>query len=408
MTKIVSLTAENFKRLKAVHIEPDGNVVVISGRNAQGKSSVLDSIWAALAGAAGAKNLDRPIRDGEKHAEVTVELDDLTVTRRWTERGSTLTVTSKDGQRQAKPQQVLDALIGKLAFDPLAFATAKPADQRTMLLDVVGLADAVAELERQRKGVYDARTDVNRDVKRLQAQVQAAQVQPLPAGVTGLVDIATLSQQLQQALAARSQFDLLRNRLRDVDRDIEEVQRRLKQLQTEREVIIAEGVALSPTLETEAAIEGLQERISNAENINAAVRANEGRAALARELADAQAKSEHFTANIEEIDASKAALLAGAALPVVGLGVDEEGITLNGVPFTQASAAERLKVSVAMAMAMNPSVRVICIRDAALLDSNSMASLARFAAARDFQIWVERVDPQQGVGVVIEDGEVVA
>lgn len=407
MTKIVSLTAENFKRLKAVHIEPDGNVVVISGRNAQGKSSVLDSIWAALAGAAGAKNLDRPIRDGEKHAEVTVELDDLTVTRRWTERGSTLTVTSKDGQRQAKPQQVLDALIGKLAFDPLAFATAKPADQRTMLLDVVGLTDAVAELERQRKGVYDARTDVNRDVKRLQAQVQAAPLQPLPAGVTGPVDIEQVAQQLQESLSAKSRLESLTSRLDSVDREIAETQRRLQQLQTERGSIVEEGRSLSGTGLQES-VDQLQRRLREAENINAAVRANEGRAALAESLAQAQAKSEHFTANIEEIDASKAALLAGAALPVVGLGVDEEGITLNGVPFTQASAAERLKVSVAMAMAMNPSVRVICIRDAALLDSNSMASLARFAAARDFQIWVERVDPQQGVGVVIEDGEVVA
>ena len=48
--KIVSLEAENYKRLKAVEITPDGNMVVIGGRNAQGKSSVLDAIWAALGG----------------------------------------------------------------------------------------------------------------------------------------------------------------------------------------------------------------------------------------------------------------------------------------------------------------------------------------------------------------------
>ena len=46
--KIVKLTAENFKRLEAVEITPDGNTVLISGRNGQGKSSVLDSILAAL------------------------------------------------------------------------------------------------------------------------------------------------------------------------------------------------------------------------------------------------------------------------------------------------------------------------------------------------------------------------
>ena len=42
--KIVSLTAENVKRLKAVQITPTGSVQVVAGRNAQGKSSVLDAI----------------------------------------------------------------------------------------------------------------------------------------------------------------------------------------------------------------------------------------------------------------------------------------------------------------------------------------------------------------------------
>ena len=41
--KIIELQAENVKRLKAVDITPDGTLQVIGGRNAQGKSSVLDA-----------------------------------------------------------------------------------------------------------------------------------------------------------------------------------------------------------------------------------------------------------------------------------------------------------------------------------------------------------------------------
>ena len=46
MSRIVSLQSTNYKRLKAVRIEPDkdGNLVVIGGNNGQGKSSILDSI----------------------------------------------------------------------------------------------------------------------------------------------------------------------------------------------------------------------------------------------------------------------------------------------------------------------------------------------------------------------------
>ncbi|WP_176714317.1 AAA family ATPase, partial [Limosilactobacillus reuteri] len=67
--RVVKLEVERFKRIRAVEITPDPNssTVTIAGRNAQGKSSVIDAIWAALAGAAAVKGTSttRPIRDGE-------------------------------------------------------------------------------------------------------------------------------------------------------------------------------------------------------------------------------------------------------------------------------------------------------------------------------------------------------
>ncbi len=44
--RIRELITENFKRVKMVRIRPDGNMVFISGRNKQGKTSILDSIKA--------------------------------------------------------------------------------------------------------------------------------------------------------------------------------------------------------------------------------------------------------------------------------------------------------------------------------------------------------------------------
>ena len=58
--RIISLQAENIKRLKAVEITPEGDIVVIAGRNGQGKTSVLDSIWYALGGSPDKKDTPRP------------------------------------------------------------------------------------------------------------------------------------------------------------------------------------------------------------------------------------------------------------------------------------------------------------------------------------------------------------
>ena len=63
--KIIQLQAENIKRLKAVQISPTDDVVVISGKNENGKTSVIDSIWLALEYRAAVKSSPQPLRRGE-------------------------------------------------------------------------------------------------------------------------------------------------------------------------------------------------------------------------------------------------------------------------------------------------------------------------------------------------------
>ena len=89
-----------------------------------------------------------------------------------------------------------------------------------------------------------------------------------------------------------------------------------------------------------------------------------------------------------------------------GLGFDESGVTYQGVPFSQASSAEQIRISLAMAMALNPRLRVIRILDGSLLDEDSMTAIRDQVAERDFQVWIERVADPAESAVVIEDGQV--
>ena len=113
------------------------------------------------------------------------------------------------------------------------------------------------------------------------------------------------------------------------------------------------------------------------------------------------------TAALEEMREQKRNALAAAKFPIDGLGFDEVGVTFRGVPFAQCSSAERMKVSLSIAAALNPTIRVIRVNDGSLLDSESMAEVERMAAERNMQVWVERVDETGKVGIVIEDGEVL-
>jgi energy-coupling factor transporter ATP-binding protein EcfA2 len=401
--KIISLRAENVKRLRAVEITPDGNTIVIAGRNGQGKSSVLDAIWMALAGAAGAKETSKPIRDGEDKASVDLDLGDLVVRRRWTEAGTTLEVTAPDGARYASPQTMLDSLIGRLTFDPLAFAQMDPRGQRAALLEVLDLKIDPDEIARRRQGVYDHRRDVNRDGKRLVAQIEGLPLVPdgTPDDEVSAAEIAaelaSAEEAARDSAALEAAYATARQRVADLEAQLADAGRQ-----------VVEIAAAQKKLPEPVDPEPIRERLSAVDLVNANVRAKRDRNRLQVEATALREEWEKLTADIEAIDVERDEAIAAANMPVEGLSFDESGVIYNGVPFSQASSAEQLRVSVAVAMALNPKIRVIRITDGSLLDTENLALIEEMAGAHDFQVWIERVDETGTVGITIEDGQVVS
>jgi len=158
--KILRLTAENILKLKAVEITPDGNTVIISGKNAAGKSSVLNAIWLALGGGEASRAIEHPLRLGEAEGEVELDLGDIIVRREYSGDRSRLIVENKAGARFGSPQGMLDELIGRLAFDPVAFSQLDGKKQVEALRQVTGLD--FTGLDRERLEVYNDRNMVNR------------------------------------------------------------------------------------------------------------------------------------------------------------------------------------------------------------------------------------------------------
>lgn len=407
--KIVKLTAENIKRLRAVEITPDGNTVVIAGRNGQGKTSVLDSIFYALGGGPAMKDTSRPIRDGETSASVSLDLGDLRVTRTWTGDKTALRVESADGARYGSPQQMLDRLLGRLSFDPLAFAGLPEREQLAALLDLVELPFDPAELDRKRKGLYDERTLVGRDGKQLTGQLAGMPEasSDLPATEASTSEVLAEYRRAQED-AQRQETEALRllgaqSEVADLTRQIGEMQRLLAE--TEREHNRLSEVVAS---HTPVDLASFEQRLASVEETNRRIRLAADRAAVAER---AEAAREQYVAlgwQIAELDQRKAAAIRDSQMPIDGLAFDGEGVTYQGIPFKQCSSAEQLRVSLAMAMAVNPTIRVIRITDGSLLDSQNMALIEEMAADRDFQVWIERVDESGAVGVHIEDGAVVS
>ncbi|MGD8718379.1 MAG: AAA family ATPase [Candidatus Zixiibacteriota bacterium] len=399
--RIVELKANNFKRLVAVDITPEGDLVLLSGKNSSGKTSVLDAIWAALGGARACPG--KPIREGAEKGEVRLVLDNgLVVERTFTPNDSYLKVTSDDGrQKFTKPQDMLDALIGKIAFDPLAFARKRPKEQVVELLGVVDIGIDLDTHERERQALYDARADANKEVKRLEGSLAGqSRYDDAPAAIISANELAA---ELEELNAKATKATQAQAKSKELYEEIKEQRAKLDRLQAEYDSLQEDyqNVGL-----WDDEIASLRARLATVEADNEKVRANERYDQLAGELDKAKAVAADQAIALKLHDERKTEALEAAKFPVEGLSFDDEGVRLNGIPLAQCSSSEQLKVAVAIAMAANPDLRVIQIREGSLLDRESLDVIAELAGARDYQVWVEVVDETGEVGVVIEGGMV--
>jgi hypothetical protein len=429
---IVELRASNMMRLNAVNIrpDPDDNVIIIAGDNSAGKSSVLNSIGLALGGAAAAKGVPVPIRHGEDDAEVTIDLGRFVVRRTYNaaKRSSSLVVTTADGHRFASPQTFLDEFLGDLTFDPLAFMRLPAKDQLATLLPLVDLPFDLTELDAERAIHYAERTLIGRERDSLTAQAEAA---PVPEPNTATNEVSTEALLVEhsaarevaanvasiQALADRALDEASRAEQQVVDYDsiIERLRAELAATEQARSSTIA---SISEYTEAAAAhqraaaaikvpdLADIEQRLAEVEATNTTIRA----AAEHRRLWEkAHAKRDEYdglSLLIAEIDGRKTAAIRDATMPITGLGFDDKQVSFNDVPLSQCSGAEQLRVSMAIGLAANPTIRVLCVKDAAILDANSMRLVREFAAEHHAQIWLEVISPDDPAAIIIEDGGV--
>ena len=404
MSRVTQFTVKDFMRVEAVDITPDGDTVTVSGANGSGKTSTMRALAATLGGD---KLCPRePVRNGADKAVVRVKLSDgIIATRTFTPDGKTkLELTSEDGARYPKPQTVLSGMIGELAWDPLAFDRMKPEEQVALLRKIAGVD--TSKLEAERQCVYDDRTEVGREAKRLSGALE--KMPPTPKDVPAEeVSIDDLAAELERRRAVNAEHRDSAQKLDGMRLRAVALKQEIAKLQTQLEQVTADGKAQAEKVAgLSTADEGeVLEQLKTVQSTNAAVRAAAERRKLADELEAAIAKSEALTKRIGEIDVEKEKLLAAANLPVKGLTFDDSGVRLDGVPYAQGSGRDRLVTSAGIGSALNQKLRIMSIDEADKLDKPSKAALCEFAKERDLQIWFFQVGTD-GATVVLEDGHV--
>jgi predicted ATP-binding protein involved in virulence len=375
--RIISLQAQNFKALRAVEITPTGAVVPIIGDNGQGKSSVLDSIYCALAGKKAIPS--KPIRRGADSAVIKLDLGEVKVTR--------------------KAQ--LETLRSLVQLD----------------VDVDALDGANAR-------DYELRRDWNRKVDSLKERVVSLGAGIDPQMDTTPIDVNALTSRMADASEHNALIDRRRANRERTAQDVGELRSKAVDKRQQAQLLLDEATAY------EAAAEAKQHLLDDAEplpepidvsalrdEINAAMAANAERQNQERqrdahkravdELQVAHSTSQNLTAQMEARTQAKQVAIASAKMPLEELSFGDGEVLYEGVPLAQVSSAERIRVSFAIAIAKNPKLRVVLLHDGPLLDEKSLAMVAKMAEEADVQVWVERLG-RGPIGVRIEDGSVAS
>lgn len=454
--RVASLQISNVLRLSALDFvwTKEHNILTIGGKNGAGKSSTIHALAVALGGMALCP--DEPLKRGESRGFVQVDLTSLIVRREfwrdplmeqstlgviaYGETKSRLIVKNPQGVKQEPAQRLLDTLIGKFAFDPLAFTTMDDKQQAETLRKIVGLDTST--FEEIRAIAYDRRAIYTKQAKDLLVVLQtlphyegASDTETSLDALMAEQDIASAKQDAVKN--AQAELQVLVNALAvhvasqraaetaqvDLDLQITDMETRLKELRTKRaanELIIAGMVDVAQmavqrideqTRSVEALttalpdLTDLRARMHTVEDVNSKVRANKTRRDKLAEVAAAQKAEAQQGAIVQQADDDKAAAIRAVKFPVQGLGLTPNGVTFNGISFKQASTAEQIRASVAIGFALNPDLKLLCVKNGNALDEDSYALLA--AAARDAggYVLMEIVTKDANdVAVFIEDG----
>ncbi len=157
----------------------------------------------------------------------------------------------------------------------------------------------------------------------------------------------------------------------------------------------------------EESLEDIQELISSADDVNNAIGRREQYKHLTARAQQKETVAAGLTKSMDAIEEEKRQLIAKANLPVEGLELSGGVVMVRGTPFHQMSDGEKWRTAVAIAMAGEPSLRVVLIRRASLIDAKNLAIATKIAKERGWQLWLEFVQvPIEQGAIVMEEGAV--
>jgi len=467
--KIVKAVVSNFQGLDQRVIEIDGRSIVIVGKNGGHKSALLRAIQTPL----NSKVIpEKPITDGEDRANVEVYLqgkdrDGQEIEYKYQaifngqDKKGKIFVKDSNGNKIDTRQMQKD-ILGDFTFDidqfirmgltPTGAKSDSGVKKQIEVLKSFLTKDEQMELakcDKNYEDTYNERTDLNREVKRLQTLVKQ---NPMDEDEMELYSLSKEKEKkeleekignLGEAIKNWNRIDSLtteaKKKLAELllktkfEKRAEQLQGMLETCKVTAEKVDEEGEGVLPVGKIIESYNELNDYLDDCSTWNIEIKELEAKIAkgetwlknnpepemgsLSEKLVqvnnhqdkhkevlaiqenwkislDKDQESQKLTKKLEEIKESKQKVFKEANLPVKGLSFDDEGIFYNELPFDEDHhpTSHILSVGVKIAMAMNPNLKCIFIKDGSMFDKETFKKVVAFIEKNGYQLFIEMVD----------------
>lgn len=421
--RILELSVSNIKRIKAVNITPKNDLVIIEGDNANGKTSIMDSISYLIGG----KRLipEEPIRKGEKKGYAEAFFGDFQVSRTWTNPyTSYLKIKTKDGMEPKNPQTFLNEKIGSFSLEVAELVNMDKEERVKVFKRITGLK--LDDLSEKQDKVIELRKDKNKDLARLEAELK--NYSELPDVEEGL-DFDKLQAERKEMEsdneAYRGKKDVIETLIggRDMQLDVIEedkqaienykkniaemelhIQESTQQLEETDTNIITKKKELEAMVKTD--LTEIDKKIKKSVDLIELKGKHDRKKEIEKILDVVVENINKYNDSLEDIKDERTKRIKDSKVPVEGVEFDGESIRYKGIEFEECSTAEQIEISIAIGIKENPKIRIILIRDGSAIGKSAKERIRELAKENNFQIWIERVAESKGNEIFIEDGEI--
>jgi len=403
---ITELILQDVLRIKAARIAPGGNVVKISGKNAAGKSSILSGIEFILRGPTSFP--EKPVREGCEQGAGRIDLDDIIITRHLSPHK--LVVQYKGSNEAIKrPQEFLDALLSRYTCDPIKLLNLPPQDQMEEIKKILNID--FTDIDKEYDLLYEKRRDLKRDAKALESLTKGFNED---SPVNQIDDAELLAKHSKardvNTSNAKLRFELEneRDKVKSLKGEESKLEEQLRILREEITKRTEDGKALADKVDGLVDVDeaALFDEIQRVQKHNAEASENKKVVGLVLELNDNVIAIEKAESRMAEIKEHKINVMKDAKFSIDGLSIRDNALFLGDVPLAQASQAEQIKACLALSVAGRPDISVVLVRQASLLDEESLELVAKMAEEMNFQVWLEIVGDSDPLSFIIEEGEV--